>query len=264
MTREYRTYRAEGVVLRRRNIGEADSIFTVFTEQEGKFDAVARGIRKAKSRMRGHLEPLTITRFLVAKGRSLDVFTQAETVRALPHIREDFDRWMLATYCAELVDRFTGERADHRDLYWLFRTVIEGLEDGAPLAQARCYFEFHLLRDAGFDVQVGQCAVCGEALAPEPALFSPSAGGLVCRVCRPEAGAGKLCSLRAIKVLRHCGRTGFGDFCGLAFDAELAAEMESLLGDAVRYHMEREALTTRVAHEISRLDRPATPGAPGV
>jgi DNA repair protein RecO (recombination protein O) len=264
VTREYRTYRAEGVVLRRRNIGEADSIFTVFTEQQGKFDAVARGIRKAKSRMRGHLEPLTISRFLLAQGRSLDVFTQAETVRALPRIREDFERWMLATYCAELVDRYTGDRAESRDLYWLFRTVLEGLEAGAPLAQTRCYFEFHLLRDAGFDPQVGQCAHCGEPLEPEPTLFSASVGGLVCRVCRPDAGSGRLCSVRAIKVLRHCGRTGFADFCGLAFDQELAEELESLLGDAVRYHMDREALTTRVAHEIARLNPPATPGTPAV
>ncbi len=264
MTREFRTYRAEGVVLRRRNIGEADSIFTVFTEQEGKFDAVARGIRKAKSRMRGHIEPLTITRFLLAQGRSLDVFTQAETVKALPQIRGDLDRWMTATYCAEIVDRYTGERAENRNLYWLFRTLLEGLEAGAPIPAARCYFEFHLLRDAGFDVQVRQCAVCGQPLEPEPTLLSPAAGGLVCRGCRPDAGAGKLCSLRAMKVLRHCAQVGFADFCALALDDELAKELESLMGDAVRYHMEREAMTTRVAHEISRLAPPATPGAPAV
>lgn len=264
MSREFRTYRAEGVVIRRRNIGEADSIFTVFTESRGKFDAVARGIRKAKSRMRGHLEPLTISRFLLAQGRSLDVFTQAETVRALPGIRGDLDRWMTATYCAEILDRFTAERAENTGLYWLFRASLEALEAGAPLANVRCFFELHLLGDAGFEVQVLTCAICGGPLAPEPTLFSPEAGGLVCRQCRGEAGPGKLCSVRAIKVLRHCVQAGLGDFCGLGIDGELAAELESLLGGAVRFHMEREALSTRVAHEIARVKPPAARGAPGV
>ena len=77
-----RVYRAEGVILRRRNLGEADSILTVFSGNEGKFEAIARGVRKARSRMRGHLEPLTRSRVLVARGRNLDVFTQAETVDA--------------------------------------------------------------------------------------------------------------------------------------------------------------------------------------
>ena len=77
MAERPRTYTAEGVILRRRNIGEADSIFTVYSDREGKFDAVARGVRKTRSKMRGHLEPLTRSRFLIAKGRTLDVFAQA-------------------------------------------------------------------------------------------------------------------------------------------------------------------------------------------
>src|SRR6185295_3537772 len=62
-----RVYNVEGVILRRRNIGEADSIFTVLSPYAGKFDAVARGVRKPRSRMRGHLEPLTRCRLLLAR-----------------------------------------------------------------------------------------------------------------------------------------------------------------------------------------------------
>jgi DNA repair protein RecO (recombination protein O) len=96
-----RVYRAEALVLRRRNIGEADSVFTFFGPERGRFEAVARGVRKARSRMRGHLEPLTHVEVLVARGRTLDVLTQAETVHAYRGLRENLDHLPRALYCAE-------------------------------------------------------------------------------------------------------------------------------------------------------------------
>ena len=66
MSQRARVYSTEGIILHRRNFGEADTIFTVFSPTEGKFEAVAKGVRKARSHMRGHLEPLTRSKLLLA------------------------------------------------------------------------------------------------------------------------------------------------------------------------------------------------------
>ena len=252
-----RVYNTEGVILRRRNLGEADSIFTVFTEREGKFDAVARGVRKARSRMRGHLEPMTRTRMLLARGRSLDVFTQAETVSAYRALREDMERTAEALYCLELVDRFTVEHSETPGLYDLLVAILESLDAGAPAHIVR-FFELHLLSLTGYEVHLDACAGCGARLPAEDAMLSPQAGGLVCYSCRGTAGAGRLVSVRAIKVLRFAGQGGLAAFAAVRVDEHLAAELQSAMAEVVRYQLERDPVTNRYLADVARLPPKAT------
>ena len=209
-----RVYKTEGIILRRRNIGEADSVFTIFSPGEGKFDAVDRGVRKARSHMRGHLEPLTRSRLMLAQGRSLDVLTQAETVAPYINLREDLARLATGLYAAELIDRFAGEREPAPELYGLLSAFLDGLDEGMPLVLAR-WFEVQLLALAGYGIQDECCAACSNPLIPEPTLLCPSAGGLVCAGCRNGVGPGRLISVRAIKVLRFAGAASLDTFSQL-------------------------------------------------
>lgn len=261
MAERPRVYKTEAIVLRRRNIGEADSILTLFSDREGKFEAVARGVRKAKSRMRGHLEPLTRSRVLLAQGRSMDVLTQAETVAPYRVLRDDLDRTAAALYCAELVDSFVAEHASQPGLYERLVVLLEGLDSGAPGWLAR-HFELRLLTMMGYDLQVEACATCGGALPEEPALFAPAAGGLVCRECRSQAGSGRIASVRAIKVLRYGKRHDAAEFAALMMAPELEDELSGLMGDSVRYVLEREPRTQKFVDVVAalgeRTGRPAS------
>lgn len=257
-----RVYKTEGLILRRRNIGEADSILTVFSDREGKFDAIARGVRKARSRMRGHLEPLTRSRLMLARGRSLDVFTQAETINPYRNIREDLERTALALYCAELVDRFTIEHAENPGLYDLVLTVLDALEAGAPGHVVR-WFEMQLLALSGYDLQLDACASCGSRLPKEDTLLSPSAGGLVCAKCRAASGGGRMLSVRAIKVLRFARNAEIEAFAALRVDDELAHLLRSTLSDVLHHMAEAELRSVRYVDEVARLSRGQTTRAPG-
>jgi DNA repair protein RecO (recombination protein O) len=247
-----RTYNAEGIVLRRRNIGEADSVFTFFSPREGKFEGVARGVRKARSHMRGHLEPLTHCRVMLARGRSLDVFTQAETVHAYQGIRDDLERGATALYCAELVDRFTVEHQQQAELFDLLLDMLDALEQGAPLLSAR-YFEVRLLAISGYELQLDACAICQAALPAEETLFSPPSGGLVCRDCRPAAQSGRVLSLRAVKVLRFARRATLDEFGAIRCDDELSTELRAALSDDIRYVLDREVHAERFVAQVARL-----------
>lgn len=247
-----RVYRCEGIVLRRRNLGEADTIFTVYSPTEGKFDGIAKGVRKTRSRMRGHLEPLSRSRFLLAKGRSLDVFTQAETIEPYRRIREDLSRGAAAIYCAELIDRFTEDNAPHPEVYGVLLDTFDALESGAPGWLAR-WFELRLLALLGFEVQVENCARCGGRLPAQDTLFVAAAGGFACPACRPEAGAGRLLTVEAVKVLRYAARAPAADFARLRLSGDLAAETAAAIGEAVRYHLEAEPRSSRYVDEVGTL-----------
>ena len=250
MTTRLRTYNTEGVIIRRRNLGEADSIFTVFSPSEGKFDAIARGVRKPRSKMRGHLEPLTRAQLALAQGRNLDVFTQAETVAAYRTVRDDLDRLTLALYACELIDRFTADHAPQLDLYDLLVQFLEALNDAAPLTVGR-YFELQILALTGYELQLAACALCAAKLPESEALFAPGSGGLVCEECRGRAQAGRILSVRAIKVLRFAGGATMGQFAGLRLDAELEGELQRALGDAIRTVLERETNSARYVEALS-------------
>lgn len=262
MPEQPRVYKTEGVILRRRNLGEADTIFTVFSDRLGKFDAIARGVRKARSRMRGHLEPLTRSSLVLARGRSLDVFTQAETIAPYRAVREDLERMAEALYCAELVDRFTVEHAEAPGIYDLFVTVLEALEAGVPAHVVR-YFELHLLALSGYELQLDACAACAARLPEADALFAPGAGGLVCVRCRAATGAGRILPVRAIKVLRFARGAEIEAFAALRVDDDLARQLQAALSDVVHHIAEVELRTGRHLEEVRRLSRRPSGNAAG-
>jgi recombinational DNA repair protein (RecF pathway) len=92
MSGRERNYRAEAVVLRRRDLGEADRLLTVYSREHGKLQQVAKGARRPSSRKAGHLELFTRVQIQAARGRELDVITQAEALDLFSELRSDLTR----------------------------------------------------------------------------------------------------------------------------------------------------------------------------
>ena len=101
-------YRDDGIVLRTQKLGEADRIVTVLARKSGRVRAVAKGVRRTKSRFGARLEPFTHVDLLLYTGRSLDVITQAETVRSYGEVlTEDYPRYTTGIAMLETAERFT-------------------------------------------------------------------------------------------------------------------------------------------------------------
>ena len=101
-------YRDDGVVLRTQKLGEADRIITLLTRHNGRVRAVARGIRRTKSRFGARLEPFTHVDVMIHPGRSLDVITQAEVIRAYgTPLVIDYPKYTAGTAMLETAERFT-------------------------------------------------------------------------------------------------------------------------------------------------------------
>jgi DNA repair protein RecO (recombination protein O) len=250
--RVQRIYTTEAVILRARRMGEADSVLTLFSADRGKFDAVARGVRKPTSRKAGHLEPLTQSTLLVAHGANLDIITQAQALNTFLPMREDLRRLGAGLYTAELIDRFMMEREESYTVYRLLVDTLKRLSDGDDIDLLLRYFEARLLAEAGFRPQLSSCVTCGEPLKPVVNHFSVTGGGAVCPSCRPAGSGLPPISVNAVKVLRLILRSPFAEVARLRLADELMQELESLLRLAVQRQLEREPRSLQFLRELKR------------
>lgn len=89
---QVKLYKTEAIVLKHIPFGEADRLVTLYTPQLGKVRAVAKGARRARSKLAGHLEPLTRVNTLIRRGKTLDTISQSETVTSNLLLRGDLWR----------------------------------------------------------------------------------------------------------------------------------------------------------------------------
>ncbi|NLT07506.1 MAG: DNA repair protein RecO [Solirubrobacterales bacterium] len=182
------TFKTEAVVLRSIRYGEADRILHLYTVDHGRVGAIAKGVRRARSRMGGRLEPLARVRLVLRRGRGdLCTVTSVDTVSAHPGLWERRASLERASQACESVLRLLDSSDPNPAAYHLLCNQL-ALLDRAPDAATRAQslaFRLKLLLAAGFAPELASCAACGEA--EHLAGFSPAAGGTVCPAC--EAGA---------------------------------------------------------------------------
>ena len=177
-------YRDSGVVLRTIKLGEADRIVTFVTQAHGKVRAVAKGVRKTKSRFGARLEPLSHVSLLLYEGRELDIVSQAETLDHFRAVREDLARMSSAMALLEAVDQVCQEREANARLYQMLVGALRSLaaRDAPLLVPA---FFWKLLSLEGAHPVLDQCASCGSSSEDgELVAFDLTEGGALCRTCR--------------------------------------------------------------------------------
>jgi DNA repair protein RecO (recombination protein O) len=247
-----RIYKTEAIVLRQRKLGEAGKIVTLYTPNYGKLDAVAKGVRRPKSRLAGHLEVLTYTAVMLAQGRNLDVVTQAQAVESFAPLRADLHRLSRALYAAELVDRFSPEGAEGYHVFQLLLATLRRLATARNVDTVLRHLEMQLLALAGFQPQLARCVSCERPLPATPNCFSPSAGGVLCPSCEPETAGSRPLSLNALKVMRLLQSGSFADVSRVRIGPDLAQEVEMHLRAYLIHVLERDV---RSAAFIDRLRR---------
>jgi DNA repair protein RecO (recombination protein O) len=180
--------KTEGIVLRSLRYGEADRILHLYTPDRGRISAIAKGVRRAKSRFGGRLEPFFRLNLVLYEGRSeLLTVTGAETVAAHPRLREDARALDGAARACEAVARVFDDGDPHAGVYHLLANEL-ALLDGDPARAGRANalaFRLKLLLAAGFAPHLAACTSCGEQ--EHLVGFSGAAGGVVCGACEASA-----------------------------------------------------------------------------
>lgn len=140
-----RSYKTEGIIIKRVNLGEADRILTAFTKRHGKIRVLAKGVRRVHSRRGPNVELFNRVVLFVHKGKTFDIVTEAQVQETFVHLRNDLQRIGLAYYVCELVDSLCAEEQPHPQVFSLFTETLRNLNK--RIIQA---FEQQLLFELGF------------------------------------------------------------------------------------------------------------------
>lgn len=253
------TYRTEGIVLRGRDLGEADRILTILTPDRGKVRAVAKGVRKMTSKKAGHLEPFCRCALLLARGRDLDIVAQVETVEAFAHLRDSLDLLGPAYYIAELVDVFAEDEVESRALFDAFTATLVALDVGADPHAAMRWFELFVLTVNGLAPSWSTCAGCGAPVQPDMAyVYSVEQGGLLCPACHQRDVLAPPADTTTIKALRLLAREPLSRIVQVRLPPEALDQAGVMLGRWIRAATEHDLRSPLVLQRLGddvRLER---------
>ena len=198
----------------------------------GKRRAIAKGIRRPASKLRGHLELFTRAKLLLARGRTLDVITGAETAEPFHGLRDEdpgaLERIGIAYCLVELLDQFTEEEQENRALWDLLTASLRALSDGVEPTIVARHYELRLLGYLGYQPNLDECMGCGESLRPGENWYSADQGGVLCPECRHLDPTAEPISVNALKLLRLLAREDAATVAKIRISGALASEVKIL------------------------------------
>ncbi|MGI8609082.1 MAG: DNA repair protein RecO [Candidatus Dormibacteria bacterium] len=234
-------YAAEAVILRKVDYGEADRILTLLTRERGKVPAIAKSVRKSKSRMAGQLDVFAHGSMLLAEGKSMDVVTQFQRITENSALGSELKRAAVASVVTEVADKILEERHAAPEMFNLVVDALRHLSDRevAPVTEL-ADFLIRVLSELGYTPEVHRCARCGGALGEEGLSFSALAGGVVCRNCSHHDGAGRAINSRTVKILRVLAAGDRELFFRLRLDPADNEAVETVLEAQLEHHLDRQ------------------------
>jgi len=239
-----RTYQTEAIIIKKTKLGEADRILTFYTPHLGKIQAFAKGVRRPRSKLAGHLELLTYSLVSLARGRNLDTIIGSQTINSFLSLKSDLELTSYALYVAELIDKFTADEVENYPLFQLLLETLERLCEAGDKELALRYFELHLLDKVGYRPQLQQCVSCHLPLEPVTNSFCPSAGGMLCPNCSQNQSLTYPVSLNALKALRLFQSSDYDTAKRLKLNSELSHQLEEVMREYFKYLLEREVKST--------------------
>jgi len=254
-----RNYQTEAIIIKKTKLGEADRILTLFTPHLGKIQAVAKGVRRPRSKMAGHLELLTHSLVSLARGRNLETVTGSQTINSFLPLKSDLWLTSCALYLAELVNQFTVDDTENYPLFQLLLTTMQNLCQPGSKELTLRYFEMHLLEAVGYRPELQQCVTCHKTLEPVSNAFCPATGGVLCPTCSLGQPLIYTLSVNAQKVLRVLQNSDYETISRLKIDEGLSNEVERVMGGYIRYLLEREV---KSAAWLDQLREEITGGRP--
>jgi DNA repair protein RecO (recombination protein O) len=229
------SYQTTGIVIGRTNFGEADRIIRLLTPEHGKISAVAKGVRKIKSRLGGHLELFGEVGLMLATGRNLDIITSAR-LSWYPHqLATQYAQLELAYLFGRLIDRVAQERQAQPELYTHLSQALRATDAGATGPLLQLWFKLRVLQLAGYRPELTACLVCGRHDAGTAYFFDASRGGIVC--ASDSSAVAAPISTETIKLWRLLSDYPYATIAHISNGPQLAAASLVLCDTFYEHHL---------------------------
>ncbi len=256
-----KTYKDEAIVLRSHKLGEADKIITLLTREHGKKRAVAKGLRRTKSKFGGRLEPATHLQMELYRGRNLDIITGAEIIDPHVPLRENHHKYLCVQSMLEMMDKSLHEHQQVDNAFQALSaslTAMEGEINSYELMLAA--YELKMCALVGYRPHLDHCMACGAGLSGTRAILRLSEGGICCPSCSGPASAAISLDPEMLEMLRRIFRTSMADVSRISLDSRAARKLMRLSFSFSEYHLDRPIKSHRILEDY-RFDRALSPGS---
>jgi DNA repair protein RecO (recombination protein O) len=246
-----RPYVTDAIVLSRFELGEADRVLTLITPEYGKIRAIAKGVRRQKSRLGGSLEPFAELRIALAHGRTFEIVTQVSVGHAWLRLRDSLESAATAWYLGELAERSIEEHGVAQAQYTLLHRAYELLDGEMAPGRVARWYEMRLADELGMRPEVDRCVECDRVLeATETYRWVPAIGGVLCERHLPPPAWRMDVSLEALKLLKAYQRMDAEALAGLRLPAAVERETETAMREFMRHALERDPRSLAFLDEV--------------
>ena len=199
-------YRAHGIILKKKPLGEADQLFTIYTKEFGKLKILGRSIRKSSSKLRSGMEVFYLSEVEFIQGKIHKTLTDAILIEKFQNLRTDLKRLKIAFAISDVLDNFVREAEPDKKIWNLLNEILRKLNNFSfvisHLSLIYYYFFWNLISFLGYRPEVYNCSICQRKLKPEKLYFNEKEGGIICFNCFKKMKSGFPLKPEIVKILR--------------------------------------------------------------
>ncbi len=249
-------YLTKAFVLRKMDLKEADELVTLLSLDNGKIKAIAKGIKKSRSRNVGNLELLNLVEIYLIPGKQFEIVTQVKVIESFQELKADLEQITVLYYLTELIDKLVGENESVPEIFTLLEDFLNWFKDNPQSALKDFYqrvLELKLIQILGFAPEVYACVKCRKKLGEkEQKQFNLSLGGILCERCG-ETREGIPVSNEAIKILRLIESPDFHFGIKLQVKESDQKVAEHSIQKYLHWVLARELKTLAVTHALKKV-----------
>ena len=232
--------KTEAIVLRNHKLGETSKILTLYSKKDGRLKIIAKGARGLKSRFYGSLESLNHISlvYYFKENRDLQLLSQAEIIDPFNRIRDDLNRFILATTASEIVLKSQFAEDADPTLFGIFLHYLKCLNDAGDSGDGlTLWFDLQYLKRTGFEPKTDNCLICSRHADQRSYLFSITRGGYVCDACRTDDISGVRISRDSIDLIGTLSNSGSENASGEHVRAFVVKESVNVTHQFMAYHV---------------------------
>ena len=234
------TFNIKALILNRKPFSEDGSRVTVYSENLGKLELVARGTKKIKSKLAGHLEPISLAEIMVVRGKQYNYIGAAVSENCYGNIKNDLAKIKAAGEAIKVFNLIVKFGESDNDLYVLLNNYLNFLESAdlnSDYDLSSQLFIFKLLIKLGYKPELYSCVNCHKKISPLGNKFDLAKGGLVCGKClsKPEMAHQLIISENSIKILRLMDKADFIELNKINLDTNIKKELLSIIDSFFNY-----------------------------
>ena len=248
-----RTYSAEAIIVNRKNFGESDRLITFLSKYNGKFDALAKGVRKVASRRGPNLDLLNHVKASFASGRNFDVLTEVQALDTFRDLKSDLRRIGSGFFAAEIVNELLVEDQDEREVFELLLDSLKLMNresEERKVNNVLRSFEIKFLQTVGLKPQLNHCSLCNRKLSIFSNYLSPEVGGVMDQDCAKNELFSQRISTDALKILRFYQSESWPAILKLTFPKVLEKEVQNILDSYLKYIIEKDLQSAKFLANI--------------